>query len=352
MIRQHHVRHQLAAYVDGQLSQAEAAGVRAHLETCDACRAAFDDFAFTSGLLERLTLVSPPNDVWRSIEAALEPASQPAVVQKRRLRFTRAPLAAAAAIFLVATAALVYRLNVRPSHTAWDVTRSDRHRVERLAANEWLQTGAHSPVRLSVGTIGTVVVAPNSRIRLLAARPDEYRLDLARGEIAAVINAPPRLFFVETPVSTVVDLGCAYTMRVDDESGGGLLRVTGGWASLEWDGRESLVPAGASCRTRAGAGPGIPSFDDATPALRAAVQAFDFENGGTAALETILKESRARDTLTLWHLLSRVAPADRIRVFDRMVALVPLPQEVDREKALALDRDALKLWREELAWSW
>ena len=83
-----------------------------------------------------------------------------------------------------------------------------------------------------------------------------------------------------------------------------------------------------------------------------AVIAFDFEGGGSAAVEVVLAEARPRDTLTLWHLLSRVESPDRGRVFDRMVELTPLPAGVTRERALALDPETLKLWREELAWSW
>jgi hypothetical protein len=187
-------------------------------------------------------------------------------------------------------------------------------------------------------------------MQLLTARPDEHRLNLARGSISAQIAAPPRLFFVETPSSTVVDLGCAYTMEVD-QSGVGRLQVTSGWASLEWGGRESIVPAGASCAARPDIGPGTPAFDDASPRLKQALEAFDFA-GDADALATVLAESRGRDTLTLWHLLSRVDAGDRSRVFDRLAELAPLPAGVTRDKALVLDPSTLRLWREELAWTW
>jgi hypothetical protein len=59
-----------------------------------------------------------------------------------------------------------------------------------------------------------------------------------------------------------------------------------------------------------------------------------------------------RDTLTLWHLLSRVDLDERVRVFDRVVGLTPLPQGISREKALDLDKDTLQHWRQELAWKW
>jgi hypothetical protein len=155
---------------------------------------------------------------------------------------------------------------------------------------------------------------------------------------------------VETPASTVVDLGCAYTMQVD-EAGEGELRVTEGWAALEWAGRESLVPAGAQCRTRRSEGPGTPYFSDAPAALAEAVASFD-GGGGERAVKAILDAARARDTLTLWHLLSRVERPERELVYDRIAALTPPPPTVSREEVLQLNRAMLTHWREELAWTW
>jgi hypothetical protein len=226
----------------------------------------------------------------------------------------------------------------------------------RIKVGEWLQTDASSKVRITlsnpgVGDIGTVEVEPNTRVRMVASKPGEQRLRLARGEISASVSAPPRIFFVDTPASTAVDLGCAYTMKAD-EDGSGLLRVTLGWVSLEWEGRESLVPAGASCRTRPKIGPGTPYFEDASQGLQDALAEFDFGKSGDSAVDDVLTEARVRDTLTLWHLLSRVEGAERQRVFNRIVDLVPLPKGVAPDKALQLDPATLKLWREELAWKW
>jgi hypothetical protein len=258
---------------------------------------------------------------------------------------------AIAATLVLAVGGILF-WQARRGPAPWDVVRLDTRAPEaRMTIGEWIETDATSLARIKIGQIGTVDVAPSTRMQLLAARPDEHRLNLSRGSISAQILAPPRLFFVETPASTVVDLGCAYTMTVD-ETGAGVLRVTSGWASLEWGGRESLVPAGASGQTRPAVGPGTPVFEDATERLQQALLAFDFADGGTTALDIVLSEARERDTLTLWHLLSRVEVSERTRVFDRMVALGPLPNGVTRDNALALDRETLKLWREELAWTW
>jgi len=292
-----------------------------------------------------LPLVQAPDRIWRSIEAAL------AIEQKQRLPWWQLAVASLAVMGLI-----VY-FATRPPKASWDIVRLDGapsvdskplSGTGKIEVGDWLQTDAASRARITIGTIGTVEVEPESRVRLVTASPTEHRLALARGEISAVVSAPPRLFFVDLPAGTAVDLGCAYKMKVED-NGTGLLRVTLGWVSLEWGGRESLVPAGANSRTRPGSPPGTPYFADAPDALQQALTGFDFGKGG---IDVVLAQARVRDTLTLWHLLSRVDAGERARVFDRMVELVPLPNGVTREKALQLDAATLKLWREELAWKW
>lgn len=293
--------------------------------------------------LDGLPRVAAPEDLWNRIEAALrEPPP--------RRRITAGWIWAMAAVTLAIGGVAYFEIE-RAGRPGWSVTRGDGS-AAWIRVGDWLQTGAGS-ARISVSNIGTVEVEPNSRVRMEAAGPREQRLRLATGEIRATVSAPPRLFFVDTPASTAVDLGCSYSMKTDKD-GIGLLHVTLGWVSLEWGGRESLVPAGANCRTRPKIGPGTPYFDDASRAFAAALEEFDFHPGPAKydPLDDVLAAARVRDTLTLWHLLSRTAGAERTRVFDRIVALAPLPYGVTREKALALDAPTLKLWKDELAWKW
>jgi hypothetical protein len=306
-----------------------------------------------------LPLAKAPDSIWTAIETALDAGTKPVGGGRPRPRRTPwsgriAALAAAAAL------GITILISYRTPRPAWEVVRLDGSpsiaskpmaAVAKIAVGQWLQTDASSRARISVGNIGTVEIAPNTRVQVVAARPDQQRLKLARGEISANVSAPPRLFFVDTPAGAAVDLGCAYTMKADPD-GNGLLRVTLGWVSLEWEGRESLVPAGASCRTRQKMGPGTPYFDDASPRLRDALADFDLNSGGDPALAIVLAEARIRDTLTLWHLLSRVDPTAREGVYNRMVDLVPLPNGVEKDKAFQLDPSTLKHWREELAWKW
>jgi hypothetical protein len=216
-----------------------------------------------------------------------------------------------------------------------------------LHVGEWLETDAVSRAHLEVATLGTIEVTEGTRLRLTATGPERHRLDLARGFISARVIAPPRVFVVGTPSATAVDLGCAYTLSVDD-TGAGLLRVTWGWVALEEGSRASFVPAGASCATKPGQGPGTPAFDDAPTTLREALHRFDFEQGGEAAATAAMAAARRRDALSLWHLLARVDEALRPAVYKRLAALGPPPPSVTEAAALRLDPAALEAWRDQL----
>jgi hypothetical protein len=258
-----------------------------------------------------------------------------------------APALAAAALLVLALSAL-WRFASAPT-SRWAMTVADadggRPRREWLREGDWLVTGAASRARLDVALIGRLEVEPGTRLRLLDAGRRAHRLSLQRGTVHARIWAPPGTFFVDTPSAVAVDLGCAYTLTVDDD-GGGRLSVQSGWVGFERDGREAFVPRGAACLTRPRHGPGTPHFEDAPASLREALGMVDFgdPSARAAALAQVLAGARPRDALSLWHLLGRTSAAERAAVFDRLAVLVPPPPGVTRAAVVAGDAKALDAW--------
>ena len=147
-----------------------------------------------------------------------------------------------AAVLLALAAGGVW-LYLRAQRPGWEVARVEgAPRVAsgsigargRLRVGEWLETDSASRAEIAVANIGQVEVEPNTRVKLVETRLTEHRLELERGTLHARIWAPPRLFFVNTPSAVAADLGCAYTLEVDDK-GRGLLHVTSGYVALETD---------------------------------------------------------------------------------------------------------------------
>lgn len=358
----HHVTRELSAYCNDELSPEESSRVAEHLIRCRRCRSEHEVVRFGVSVAERLPLIQAPESLWSAIESGR--TKIPPMRHGKAWGWQR-PFAAVAASILVVVGLAALWLYTRESRPFWQVARIDgtprigREVITkdgRLPVGEWLETDASSRAKIDVASIGQVEIDPNTRVRLLETKPTEHRLELLRGRMSAYIWAPPRLFFVDTPSAVAADLGCAYTLEVDDE-GSALLRVTAGWVALELRDLESMVPAGAACATRPGIGPGTPYFEDASPLFRQALTKFDFgptdsDWSKIPSLNLMLAEARPRDTLTLWHLLSRVEGKDRERVYDRMVALVPAPAALERERVLQLDEYMLEFWKDELTNVW
>ncbi len=361
-----HVAKDLSAYCNGELNADESRHVAEHLIACNRCRDRYEEIKLGVKLAEQIPQLSAPESLWADIEnkRATQSVTTSPATRASFLGGWQRPLAwSMAAIVLVGGVSLVwfYTRETRPS---WEVARVEgapRINADRmaekgqLAVGQWLETDNDSRAKIEVSSIGHVEIDPNTRVRLVETKPTEHRLELAHGRMSATIWAPPRLFFVDTPAAVAADLGCAYTLEVDDH-GDGLLHVTVGWVALQLKDRESLVPAGASCATRQGLGPGTPYFDDATIVFRQALSRIDFapdlEPTKIADLDLVLMDARPRDTLTLWHLLRRFQGNDRARVYERMTALVPPPEGVTREGVMQLNEQMLGRWKESLAPAW
>ena len=223
----------------------------------------------------------------------------------------------------------------------------------RLGVGQWLETDGTSRAVVNISSLGQVQVDPNTRLRFVAARSGGNRMALAHGTIHAMTWAAPGKFVVDTPSAIAVDLGCAYTLSVN-EQGSGLLRVSFGWVGFKLNQRESFIPEGAVCATRPGVGPGTPYFEDAPKDFRAALERLDFGAGDpsdrAAALRIVLNQARRRDALTLWHLLSRVQGFEKGAVYDRLATLVPPPRGVTKAGIVAGNQRLLDLWWNQLGY--
>jgi len=369
-----HVTKELSAYCHGEVASEQSRQIAEHLIGCNRCRTQFEEIKLGVKLAERLPQFSAPDSLWMDLQTHLVAETKTNKLAATKLsafssRFWQPGFAGAlAGLILIAGFAALWFYS-RESRPFWEVARlngaprigsSRMDEKGRLAVGQWLETDGSSRAQIEVGSIGQVEVDPNTRVRLVETKPTEHRLELAHGRMSAKIWAPPRLFFVDTPAGVAADLGCAYTLEVDDV-GVGLLHVTSGWVALQLKDRKSMVPAGASCATRPGIGPGAPYFDDASENFRVALSKLDLglDLGYVvdvpdlhSPLEVVLAESRPRDTLTLWHLLTRVEGNDRARVYERMAALAPPPEGVRREGVLQLNEQMLQLWKGKLETTW
>ena len=219
--------------------------------------------------------------------------------------------------------------------------------IGRLAVGQTLATDHRSRARLDVSLRSDKSrLIPNTRVRLVSTREGRHELALAHGTLHAFIAAPPGQFVVNTPSSTAIDLGCVYTLHID-EDGSGLLSVAAGWVAFE------LKAASRSCRRALRLEP-IGSWGQARrgttiPTKRFSARSSDSTTTAVAAarsagLAYVLEHARSNDAMTLWHLIARTDETERDVVIDALEKRSPMPLGVTRDAVMNLNRAALDLW--------
>ena len=401
-----HYKNGLSAFVNQELSKEDRQLIAEHLLLCDDCRREHDTIKLGAAFGGTLRQFDAPNEVWMNIADTLDGRNISAmglIPDAPSLRFNRwaAFAATAFAVSVLSIVAYVKLFGPETTHvrykdqglpqgsqpiasssqsingaivppSATDANSNQQTdqpvlatwKVETIAGTpkigdsvastigvgQLLETDAKSSARIEVADIGTVDIAPNSRVMLAGTGENEHRLSLERGKLHAKIFAPPRLFVVDTPSGKAVDLGCEYTLQVD-KNGNSVLHVTSGFVALERGGRESIVPAGMMCMMR-GKGLGTPFSAETSSTFRRALEQFDFSGGGSKAVSAIVAEADYYDMFTLWHMLSRVPKKDRGVVYEALSQQVKPPAGVTREGVESLDRGMIEKWKKAVEAKW
>ena len=358
-----HITSLLQDFIDGELQADQQASVRGHLAHCASCRQELEQLeSLVSGLQKLPNALPPERNLWPEIEQEIQ--YQKAVTNRRAFSVRRpmrrvgkkgwnANWQSTAAILFIVVLGIILSITLR---TSWEVSTlagiptiagEALGQKGNLKKGSWLETPEASRAELKVGTIGSVELEPASRLQLLSMSRDDHRLHLERGRLHAKIWAPPRLFFVETPAGTAIDLGCEYTLDVDS-MGNSLLHVQSGFVSFAAGSREVVVPAGWIVQARPGHFTGTPYSETASPAFRDALAQFDFEGGGSGAIDDVLTIARTEDALTLWGLLWHAPAAERPRIYDKLAALTLPRAHTTRAGVLSKDPEMIDRWRRHL----
>jgi len=203
-----------------------------------------------------------------------------------------------------------------------------------------LDTGAHE-AELAIANIGTAQLGAKTRVRLQRTDASRHQLYLERGTMHARVDAPPRIFAVATPSGDVTDLGCEYTLEIGAD-GGGRIHVLSGKVELEaTNGSRVVAPQGTHAKLLPGRRASVPLADSAGDAIAKAVDEFDA--GTPDGLAHVLAAATRDDAITVASLARMVPAAQRRSVLEKLQTLVPAPQDLTIDEALA-DDDLFEMW--------
>lgn len=114
------VQKMLPAFLEGVLSKTENALVENHMSSCDACRAAFEEYRYTRQLIGRLEEVEPPPGFAQKVMARVEEEERKRGGILRKLfypLYIKVPLQAVAVVAVAVLAIQAYRAVEPPKQT-------------------------------------------------------------------------------------------------------------------------------------------------------------------------------------------------------------------------------------------
>lgn len=280
---------------------------------------------------------------------------------QRRRRMGRVAAALAASLFLAVGVAEGLRHRLQwPQDQAWQISQvAGAPRVNGvalagedalLAPGQWLETGAGTRVRLRAARIGDVVVGEHSRFRIVQTGSGRHRTQLQQGVMWVRVWAPPGQFGVATPRGDVIDLGCEFVVRAQ-EDGSGSVTVQSGW--VQWDNgwSEVLVPQGARLDIAAGGRPGTPYDLRSSAGFRQALRAVDQTRRISARdprIVALAAQAQAQDALSLLVLLRQHPQLLDGPVYERLAELMPANAPLSREQIRREGPRAYNVWWEQL----
>ena len=266
--------------------------------------------------------MSDPLESLKQLKYQPQPGRWERLAKEAPKRRSSKPLLIVGGLLTAAMVAAGVFFGSRPSISLPTEIVSNGERRLTALTPKWLELGEGESATVTIADIGTVTVDEGSRVRLKQTGPAQHRLELERGTIHALVTAPPRLFVVDTPTASAIDLGCAYTLEVTDA--GSRLTVTSGLVSLAGKGREVTVLAGMRALSAPNRPPTTPVSLDASAALVDAIDRFD-RSSDAAALDAAVLLVRPQDAATPWHLLPVAPPAQRAALIAQLTAFVAPP---------------------------
>ena len=369
-------------YIDGALSAGQKEEFEQHMRECKSCMKVYEETARVLGMVNSLPEEAvPAHDLWSNIDGRIsnkkgrifkfrkglsDNGTNADYLYDRKNKFLKyAAVSLIAAMILVALLPSLFMNKNTPildkvMTPYWKVTKLSGitivasniiGAVDSLKPGDWLETKDSSRAVLDVPGLGKVTVEPNTRLQIVKSDSNEHRIALDYGTINADINSKPRTFFVDSRSATAVDLGCSYTYTVY-KNGDGILYVKQGMVSLESNGRESLVPEGKFCLAKPGIGPGTPFRENTSAALKDALIKYDFEKGGEKEVETIIRNSRKSDMVTLINLLPRVNNVNKTKLYNHISHYTPPPRHVPKDSIPKMDFKDLNEWIQKFQKEW
>lgn len=206
-----------------------------------------------------------------------------------------------------------------------------------------IETDEISSLSVSIPELGRLSIEPST---VISRTKNEHELKLDKGQIKKFEGDATDILTVLTPLAKIKELykGGAFKLIVNEDGSSSLI-VESGWMIITINEFDSYIPKNFGCIISKGKY-AIPYPTDSDPELISLLQNFSGVNDPSVG--TILTLATKKEALSIWHLLQLISTENRSIAFDQLNLLIPVPAGVTKEGILALNKEMLLDWRQEI----
>lgn len=206
-----------------------------------------------------------------------------------------------------------------------------------------IETNEISSVSFMMPGLGRLLVDPST---IVARTKNKNELKLDKGQIKKFEDDATDVLTVVTPLAKLTELykGGAFKLSVSEE-GRSKLMMESGWMVITIKEFDTYVPKNFDCQITRGSY-AVPYPSDSDPQFISLIQ--NFGGANDPSVGTILTIATKKEALSIWHILQLISTENRSIAFDRLNELIPVPSGVTKEGILALKKDQLLSWRQEI----
>lgn len=278
-----------------------------------------------------------------------KPYSPGATVELKRVLLTVLPLV------IIAFAYFLY--DFQKYNYPWKVVNVEGNPIisgrpdksDRWDQGETLVTDVTSQASIQIPKVGTMVIGPNSLLVLDRAKDGANLVTMKNGKVSVINKDEMPEFTLQVNDFEIVDRGGKFELEYLSALGA-KLHVNSAFTEIIYDDNSYMIDENHTCILRKGFRPGTPVHNNSSDSMRAAIESFDFDNGGEAAIEKIISLAKERDMLTLLSLIPVVPQLQRQVLFQEISNRFPPPESVTRAGIIRLEKDMLYRWWEEIEW--
>lgn len=206
-----------------------------------------------------------------------------------------------------------------------------------------IETNENSSVTIVMPDLGRLLIDKSS---VVSRTKNSNEIKIEKGQIRKFEGDASDVLTVLTPLAKFTEFykGGAFRLNVD-ETGACKLTVESGWVIVNIKEFDSYVPKSFDCLISRGRY-AIPYPSDSSPELISLLQNFSGINDPSVG--TILSQMTIKESLSLWHIIQLISTENRSIAFNRLNELIPAPSGVTKEGILALKKEMLLDWRQEI----